>query len=87
MLKEEQKKNCRIRQTANLSKYVDCMWNMTKSNTRSFFCMLADLIDILQLVCIQNQIKREKELYKLHPASSATVTLIVRGKLTFTLPL
>jgi len=50
--------------TVNLSKYVDCMWNMNKSDTHSFFCLLADPIDIYELVCIHNEIKREKELYE-----------------------
>jgi len=44
-------------------------------------------MDIRKLVCIQNEIKRKKELYKLRPANSATITFIVRKKLTFTLPL
>jgi len=35
-------------------------------------------MDICKLVCIQNEIKRKKELYKLRPASSATITFIVR---------
>jgi len=28
--------------TVNLSKYADCMWNMTKWNSNSCFCLLAD---------------------------------------------
>jgi len=36
------------------------MWNMTKWNTHSFVCLLADPIDMRKLVCIQNEIKREK---------------------------
>jgi len=31
---------------------------------RSFFCLLADLIDIHKLVYMQYEIKGEKELYK-----------------------
>ena len=34
--------NCRVRRTVNLSKYVDCMWNMNKWNSHSCFCLLAD---------------------------------------------
>ena len=51
------------------------------------FCLFADPMDIRKLVCIQNEIKRKKELYKLRPASSATITFVVRKKLTFTHPL
>jgi len=40
-----------------------------------------------KLVCIENEIKHEKELHKRRSASSAPVTFIVRRKLTFTLPL
>ena len=37
---------------------------MTKWNTQEFFCLLVDPTDIRKLVCIQNEIKREKQLYK-----------------------
>jgi len=30
-----------------------------------FFCLIADPIDVRMLVCIQNEIKHEKESYKI----------------------
>ena len=42
-LKGEIETNCRVRRTVSLSKYVDCMWNMTKWNSHTCFCLLADL--------------------------------------------
>jgi len=41
-LKGETGTNCRVRRTVNLSKCADCMWNMTKWNSHSCFCLLAD---------------------------------------------
>ena len=41
-LKGETETNCRVRRTVNLSKYVDCMWNMTKWNSHGCFWLLAD---------------------------------------------
>ena len=80
--------NGRLRWTVNLSKYVDCMWNMTKWNSPSFH-LLADLINILKLACIQNEIKRKKELYRRPDCilQIMPLILIVHRKLTFTLPL
>jgi len=40
--KGETETNCGVRRTVNLSKYVDCMCNMTKWNSHSCFCVLAD---------------------------------------------
>ena len=42
--KGETDTNCRVAldELATLSKYVDCMWNMTKWNSHSCFCLLAD---------------------------------------------
>ena len=41
-LKKEIETNCRVKRTVNLSKYVNCMWNMTKWNSHSGFCLLAN---------------------------------------------
>ena len=56
----------RLRRTANLSKYIDCMWNMSKWNTHFLFCfcLSADLIDRHKMVCIQNEKKAKQIFYK-----------------------
>ena len=56
----------RLRRTASLSKYIDCMWNMSKWNTHFLFCfcLSADLIDRHKMVCIQNEKKAKQIFYK-----------------------